>query len=152
MFQSTFPQGERHISEVVQTSASQVSIHVPTRGTTSFLPNQENLVLFQSTFPQGERPTADILFTAVHIVSIHVPTRGTTSRFDSGCSAFTEFQSTFPQGERLRCTSIRRIFRSFNPRSHKGNDKPGFIKTAVQKGFNPRSHKGNDAAPAFRRR
>ena len=54
-----------------------VSIHVPTRGTTDFL---------------GDLDPA-------FLVSIHVPTRGTTANID-GIVDEKLFQSTFPQGER----------------------------------------------------
>ena len=122
-FQSTFPQGERHINEVVQTSASQVSIHVPARGTTRAVDH----------YLEGSD------------VSIHVPARGTTvvvlnksirsqgfnPRSRKGNDdvysvlnpALAKFQSTFPQGER-RSDYPRRMHsaESFNPRSRKGND------------------------------
>ena len=78
MFQSTFPQGERPDRARKYAEQEQVSIHVPTRGTTTGF--SEN--------SQEEN------------VSIHVPTRGTTL-YQSGISLLlSSFQSTFPQGER----------------------------------------------------
>ena len=100
-----------------------VSIHVPTRGTTicrrllfrTYIP-------FQSTVPRGER----------HVLQIaHVSTDTFQSTFPRGerllPSFFTIlpilFQSTFPRGERPATLSCyRRMWESFNPRSHEGND------------------------------
>ena len=77
-FQSTFPQGERQTKLMSGLSENDVSIHVPTRGTT----------IQETGDPDGLQ------------VSIHVPTRGTTIP----CAFFfvlgITFQSTFPQGER----------------------------------------------------
>ena len=57
-FQSTFPQGERLITEKYLVA--------------------ENV--FQSTFPQGERHALFFSSGRIYTVSIHVPTRGTTLR------------------------------------------------------------------------
>ena len=144
-----------------------VSIHVPTRGTTKMNGRHTtSLRLFQSTFPQGERHDISLLIVSAFRVSIHVPTRGTTSSGIWSLS-FLLFQSTFPQGERRpRCQGTGESRRvsihvptrgttqvlflcihlhcSFNPRSHKGNDRSAAYESRPFHGFNPRSHKGND--------
>ena len=57
---------------------SQVSIHVPARGTTRFnIIIKRNKLRFQSTFPRGERPW-----------------------IEDAEKYIAEFQSTFPRGER----------------------------------------------------
>ena len=97
IFQSTCPRGARrqvgtHIIKFV------ISIHVPTRGTTTALHRRVVRLnfnpraheghdvmmlcvmltsLFQSTCPRGARPD-DVVRNANIIISIHVPTRGTT--------------------------------------------------------------------------
>ena len=101
LFQSTFPRGERldaglanGISDNVSihvptrgttlsmadvTGEKRVSIHVPTRGTTFDSGNVETVyIVFQSTFPRGERPEEPTMSADWLKVSIHVPTRGTT--------------------------------------------------------------------------
>ena len=99
-FQSTFPQGERQVLASAYANVVDISIHVPTRGTTVItiseilIPNE-----FQSTFPQGERRFAT-----------------------SGPYSFGAFQSTFPQGERQTMVLHAGKVPYFNPRSHKGND------------------------------
>ena len=144
LFQSTFPRGERLLLSCFYYTFRQVSIHVPTRGTTrcldverqlhdSFNPrshegndSNENVWLYDIKVSihvptRGTTPVA-ILLCFGSIVSIHVPTRGTTtgSRTQPGS---LRFQSTFPRGERRR-TGFHpaRIRGSFNPRSHEGND------------------------------
>ena len=78
LFQSTLPQGERHILS--------------------------NLLLicikFQSTLPQGERPFRICMAAISSIISIHAPTRGATRICLSRFLFRDLFQSTLPQGER----------------------------------------------------
>ena len=75
-FQSTFPRGERHLCWLVAVkhihfnprslvgndyipvgtyTIVEISIHVPSWGTTIFTRRQPPCILFQSTFPRGER-------------------------------------------------------------------------------------------------
>ena len=164
-FQSTFPRGERRkhwrcpclqirfnprshegndAGDVIHILNINVSIHVPTRGTTRFCR------------PGHGRDR----------VSIHVPTRGTT-QISGMCLSINMFQSTFPRGERhymgLYGIAARN---SFNPRSHEGNDvtcircdsRSNWFQSTFPRGerrmyahamattwsFNPRSHEGND--------
>ena len=99
-FQSTFPRGERPEWAKREFEEYQVSIHVPTRGTTITSPARANRNLFQSTFPRGERRCKESDWAKLTLgfnprshegndntwprksndlqVSIHVPTRGTT--------------------------------------------------------------------------
>ena len=58
-----------------------------------------------------------------------------------------QFQSTLPQGERLEwCTYQYNNNYDFNPRSHKGSDRPQSLSFCAEGNFNPRSHKGSDPA------
>ena len=77
-FQSTFPRGERQFAPIPDRPGYWVSIHVPTRGTTTTTDTITTIIRFQSTFPRGERPGEDRLHHPIYEVSIHVPTRGTT--------------------------------------------------------------------------
>ena len=121
-FQSTFPQGERHIlstaphpglsfnprsrkgndndSYKYPRMATQVSIHVPARGTTLVSCLSHPCTQFQSTFPQGERQSRSGCILRLQSVSIHVPARGTTQSCVRNIAYQSRFQSTFPQGER----------------------------------------------------
>ena len=81
-----------------------------------------SMELFQSTFPRGERRYLPHRHDCNEPVSIHVPTRGTT---------------------RWSCQKHQR-HRSFNPRSHEGNDWKNKPNTIPNTCFNPRSHEGND--------
>ena len=98
-----------------------VSIHVPARGTTAYLPRV--------------RP--------VYGVSIHVPARGTTDVM-RWIYKYMTFQSTFPQGERQNPAGRLLYEGGFNPRSRKGNDMMQKSNARPCKCFNPRSRKGND--------
>ena len=78
----------------------EVSIHVPTRGTTQQRLRRATTPEFQSTFPRGERRYTE-----------------------DNATSIAGFQSTFPRGERR--TLIKNTLSSvsrFNPRSHEGND------------------------------
>ena len=77
----------------------EISIHVPSWGTTIFTRRQPPCILFQSTFPRGER-------------------RAEIKAFKS----LQEFQSTFPRGERQMQGSDGADCKDFNPRSLVGND------------------------------
>ena len=119
-FQSTFPRGERHLCWLVAVkhihfnprslvgndyipvgtyTIVEISIHVPSWGTTQCLANTRRMRLFQSTFPRGERrrrwicSTEEGNFNPRSLVgndrrlrqdirllgiSIHVPSWGTT--------------------------------------------------------------------------
>ena len=119
-FQSTFPRGERHLCWLVAVkhihfnprslvgndyipvgtyTIVEISIHVPSWGTTIFTRRQPPCILFQSTFPRGER-------------------RAEIKAFKS----LQEFQSTFPRGERQMQGSDGADCKDFNPRSLVGND------------------------------
>ena len=102
---------------------SSVSIHVPTRGTTSFYSK-----VFANIFVSIHVPTRGTTQTPqtsarTGRVSIHVPTRGTTILSYASLSS-RQFQSTFPRGERLITDKEVQDMESFNPRSHEGNDSP----------------------------
>ena len=124
-----------------------VSIHVPTRGTTSCtntikelqqwfqstFPRGErqtrrtaktHLTLFQSTFPRGERLVPAFQLRAVDRVSIHVPTRGTTA---AEAQKNRDFQVSIHVPTRGTTEIELSLYpagrTSFNPRSHEGNDR-----------------------------
>ena len=167
-FQSTFPRGERPKADKAPADQEQVSIHVPTRGTTDFdrchmeLENQ-----FQSTFPRGERPCVVAVITsafscfnprshegndrfsdpfrAVLLVSIHVPTRGTTLLIPDSSVQYRSFQSTFPRGERQWSGEKGTLIRMFQSTFPRGERPKGSPLTAYFVSFNPRSHEGNDS-------
>ncbi len=142
-FQSTFPRGERHLCWLVAVkhihfnprslvgndyipvgtyTIVEISIHVPSWGTTIFTRRQPPCILFQSTFPRGERRQLRKILHKTKQISIHVPSWGTTQ-----CLANTRrmrlFQSTFPRGERRRRWICSTEEGNFNPRSLVGNDR-----------------------------
>ena len=81
-------------------AAMSVSIHVPTRGTTSVV-----YLLFHSD--TGFNPRSH---------------EGNDTGRQDLFQLLKRFQSTFPRGERLFLNHLDRVFRCFNPRSHEGND------------------------------
>ena len=118
-FQSTFPRGERRQLRKILHKTKQISIHVPSWGTTQCLANTRRMRLFQSTFPRGERrrrwicSTEEGNFNPRSLVgndrrlrqdirllgiSIHVPSWGTTTEIHAHPH---KFRTTFPRGERL---------------------------------------------------
>ena len=163
-FQSTFPRGERHLCWLVAVkhihfnprslvgndyipvgtyTIVEISIHVPSWGTTIFTRRQPPCILFQSTFPRGERRQLRKILHKTKQISIHVPSWGTTQ-----CLANTRrmrlFQSTFPRGERPETSPGHPAPGHFNPRSLVGNDLHDLVSLAGQHYFNPRSLVGND--------
>ncbi len=142
-FQSTFPRGERHLCWLVAVkhihfnprslvgndyipvgtyTIVEISIHVPSWGTTIFTRRQPPCILFQSTFPRGERQLQSMSMTGTKRISIHVPSWGTTGFNRHGYV----------------------LFLYFNPRSLVGNDRSSNIQTHLHRDFNPRSLVGND--------
>ena len=121
----------------------QISIHVPSWGTTACTSIETGVDLFQSTFPRGERRQLRKILHKTKQISIHVPSWGTTQ-----CLANTRrmrlFQSTFPRGERRRRWICSTEEGNFNPRSLVGNDLHDLVSLAGQHYFNPRSLVGND--------
>ena len=131
-----------------------VSIHVPTRGTTSIA--SSSIAISSSFNPRSHEGNDNICFQLsdsrsgfnprshegndrgvsgfilrIHSVSIHVPTRGTTTfrRFAfSFRSCFNPRSHEGNDGGERRCG--RRCLRSFNPRSHEGNDVPLIYNTS----------------------
>jgi len=98
-FQSTFPRGERHgrgsgctlrsyfnprslvgndAPVISTTKFFEISIHVPSWGTTEMYGAGNLTILFQSTFPRGERPISERKKETALYISIHVPSWGTT--------------------------------------------------------------------------
>ena len=77
IFQSTFPRGERLPECPDRPAIPQISIHVPSWGTTHHYDEGSLFLRFQSTFPRGERRN--------HCAALLL---------------LSGFQSTFPRGER----------------------------------------------------
>ena len=100
MFQSTFPRGERPIPFQSIAVATNVSIHVPARGTTIVMVVRWHRQKCFNPRSREGNDTRGVLQGAGAGVSIHVPARGTTRIFRSACNRV--------QG--------------FNPRSREGND------------------------------
>ena len=145
-------------------SDRQISIHVPTRGTTSADRNLEARVLFQSTCPRGARlcspaclirdtnfnPRAheghDAADTECRMstgISIHVPTRGTTRGDVVGgrCRGISIHVPTRGTTRRHRTPNRPLGFQSTCPRGAR----PMLIRSnPVRLDFNPRAHEGHD--------
>ena len=78
LFQSTFPRGERPCNQCNQGFHIGISIHVPAWGTTDLSTKPDWCPLFQSTFPRGERQREAYENGFNDGISIHVPAWGTT--------------------------------------------------------------------------
>ena len=120
-FQSTFPRGERPDLAEYIAKPLEISIHVPSWGTTIHRHAEVDYVQFQSTFPRGERPGITMTFTRALPFQSTFPRgerRGPYLIFLSPC----RFQSTFPRGERHLCWLVAVKHIHFNPRSLVGND------------------------------
>ena len=109
----------------LRSSHTSVSIHVPTRGTTS---------------------RSGMHMQAV-AVSIHVPTRGTTQYKESLSEFGKSFNPRSHEGNDVTAGTIVQMAMGFNPRSHEGND-ASILHRSLESSrcFNPRSHEGNDDA------
>ena len=83
-FQSTLPQGERRLLQIMEALTLQISIHAPTRGATQSPASILGYSTFQSTLPQGER-----------------------RQYSNRIQISIEFQSTLPQGERRLDKNIK---------------------------------------------
>ena len=77
-FQSTFPRRERPGDVLYKILCTQVSIHVPAKGTTEEILPNDTVDMFQSTFPRRERLHGGADNELGLAVSIHVPAKGTT--------------------------------------------------------------------------
>ena len=99
-FQSTLPQGERHVPAFPLGDLRIISIHAPARGATGTVLPPITLWTFQSTLPQGERHTTGSSTAASAAISIHAPARGATLQPLTSHLYQGIFQSTLPQGER----------------------------------------------------
>ena len=76
--------------------------------------------------PRSHKGSDTILSSRYRLyrISIHAPTRGATV-LSSGVICRIVFQSTLPQGERrIRVGCLSVVQMHFNPRSHKGSDRP----------------------------
>ena len=112
--------GTTRIRAVIGINAN-VSIHVPTRGTTHLPALFCNFLKVSIHVPtRGTTILHEVQYN-LYKVSIHVPTRGTTILL-SIMLPLSWFQSTFPRGERRNLRSFRPSLIGFNPRSHEGND------------------------------
>ena len=141
-FQSTFPRGERHLCWLVAVkhihfnprslvgndyipvgtyTIVEISIHVPSWGTTIFTRRQPPCILFQSTFPRGERRSSYWCLSFSVLFQSTFP-RGERRKSEHKEEPEWQFQSTFPRGERHGVTSFLCLYKYFNPRSLVGND------------------------------
>ena len=65
--------------QAVESHLFDISIHVPSWGTTSTMLFMDPSELFQSTFPRGERRPVIAPSYFWYVISIHVPSWGTTA-------------------------------------------------------------------------
>ena len=99
LFQSTLPREERQASSASVSPGSNISIHAPTRGATSY----------------------GLHFFCASKISIHAPTRGATLD-EASAQLNSRFQSTLPREERRQKKICPDFLRYFNPRSHERSD------------------------------
>ena len=146
MFQSTFPRGERRNGWVLEQAYLDVSIHVPTRGTT-----RQNCILFrtvslfQSTFPRGERLWYNITLNN-GIVGFNPRSHEGNDGIDNIYrDPISSFNPRSHEGNDYTTAPYQKSDICFNPRSHEGNDFRNCQLTPGDPCFNPRSHEGNDS-------
>ena len=148
--------------EYISMEVLEISIHVPTRGTTPSTVLNYTVDRFQSTCPRGAR----LLLLPLIDIDIRFQStcpRGARLRV-TGKSFKVIFQSTCPRGARLRVTgkSFKVIFQSTCPRGARLSSvysyHPPFISIHVPTrgttqiiardrylyNFNPRAHEGHD--------
>ena len=127
-------------------SQSEISIHAPTKGATTFYNHIHNITIFQSTLPQRER-LSGYLFNPK---SSHFNPRSHKGS-DSSSSAYTfcwlDFNPRSHKGSDNFAATASMTTVYFNPRSHKGSDQAMTMCRPCLRHFNPRSHKGSDANP-----
>ena len=100
---------------------TEISIHVPTRGTTHGAYAHAIEYEFQSTCPRGARPHPLISGMMISHISIHVPTRGTT--YNAGIKWEEYISIHVPTRGTTLGTSNRKRGEHFNPRAHEGHDR-----------------------------
>ena len=121
VFQSTFPRGERQKGNRLYDLYTDISIHVPSWGTTLPSSRRSFTYLFQSTFPRGERQFHCLLYAVYSLFQSTFP-RGERQYFYRISHRILKFQSTFPRGERRNRRVYCNPYKDFNPRSLVGND------------------------------
>ena len=120
VFQSTCPRGARPTA-LRYTLTSDISIHVPTRGTTRTGCTLQCGVYFNPRAHEGHDLLVEIDHICLLNISIHVPTRGTTMNLHL-INLNKLFQSTCPRGARLLTLFPYFLTIDFNPRAHEGHD------------------------------
>ena len=145
-----------------------ISIHAPTGGATSLLPDSEPGLPISIHAPTGGATTTMEDVISLLTISIHAPTGGATMVVDL-FSASQAFQSTLPRGERHvkgKYIDVDDLFQSTLPRGERREPRSpahhqyrisihaptGGATGAVrlsrwcsgQRYFNPRSHGGSD--------
>ena len=154
-FQSTFPRGKRrflrggsrlvsyfnprslvgndfHLSDCFLWIAD-ISIHVPSWGTTPVFRSTEKLFFYFNPRSLVGNDKVSFIVYSVDGISIHVPSWGTTAESLIWPLCIL-FQSTFPRGERHTVIDTYKRFKDFNPRSLVGND-PGPLRFVLQTGI-----------------
>ena len=99
-FQSTHPQGVRHINTEQEDHIYDISIHAPTRGATNVLEYVDYDSPISIHAPTRGATAVELATKRATKISIHAPTRGATT-----------------SGRRKKSTGV-----NFNPRTHKGCD------------------------------
>ena len=162
-FQSTCPRGAR-LMEKVYNKKFDISIHVPTRGTTHAIIFDELISLFQSTCPRGARRGNIWIFVFRRYFNPRAheghdqppqPPQPQTI-FQSTCprgarradvyvgSSGKQFQSTCPRGAR-RCTVLSLVANSsFQSTCPRGARHVIALIILIIINFNPRAHEGHD--------
>ena len=126
MFQSTFPQGERHKVEGGKASLEYVSIHVPARGTTKKAIFEYVDARVSIHVPARGTTLHKCILYNLAPVSIHVPARGTTQMEIDNDIVEVMFQSTFPQGERQVVAPALRVKMAEFQSTFPQGERPGY--------------------------
>ena len=121
-----------------------ISIHVPTRGTTSLTRSSGTLTWISIHVPTRGTTAYEAYKILYPVISIHVPTRGTT-RAAAVTASMSTFQSTSPRGGRPTASQMFHVPIEFQSTSPRGGRPIGSAGTRTRiRYFNPRPHEGDD--------
>ena len=122
---------------------AKISIHVPTKGTTSFVLLAHTLIYFNPRTHEGYDLITLFLKLYPPVFQSTYPRRVRRLPVYLETMAI-QFQSTYPRRVRPKNSRLERCCIHFNPRTHEGYDCNCNNKLMALIYFNPRTHEGYD--------
>ena len=121
-FQSTHPQGVRHIYEIAQVGSSWISIHAPARGATHGQRNADARQYISIHAPHAGCDDRDNDILPPHRISIHAPHAGCDHRIKINPCTAQNFNPRTREGCDLLARFVSALLTHFNPRTREGCD------------------------------